>query len=148
MWDTALKFFILVLRITSPDHLGVLKKLRRLPQRERHNKKELCVRLSVLQLFHVGHFVQNKNFCLFSTIGFHVKTENKRFTAASVALSSEHEKFHVVIWQTTSKKLHQKACSTIIFPYSNNRIIDLWRCCCLCRPRHFLDSQLIELPNI
>ena len=36
------------------------KKLRRLLQRERHIKIELCVRLSVMRLFQVGHVVQTK----------------------------------------------------------------------------------------
>ena len=38
------------------------------------------------------------------------------------------------------KKMHEKACrtcSTIVFPYSTNQIVDLWCCRCLCR-RHFL----------
>ena len=35
------------------------------------------------------------------------------------------------------KKMHRKACSTIIFPHSTNQIIDLWRCRCR---RHFLNS--------
>ena len=34
------------------------KKLRRLLQRKHHIKIELCVRLSILQLFHVDHVVQ------------------------------------------------------------------------------------------
>ena len=35
------------------------KKLRRLLHGKRHFKIKLCVRLSVLRLFHVGHLVQN-----------------------------------------------------------------------------------------
>ena len=35
-------------------------KLRRLLQRKRHIETELCVKLSVLRLFHVGHVVQSK----------------------------------------------------------------------------------------
>ena len=41
------------------------------------------------------------------------------------------------------KKLHQKACRTcsmIIFLYSTNHIIDLWRCRCHCH-RLFLNSS-------
>ena len=34
------------------------KNLRRLLQRKHHIKIELCVRLSILQLFHVDHVVQ------------------------------------------------------------------------------------------
>ena len=40
------------------------KKQRRLLQRKRHNKIELCVRLSVLRLFQVGHVVKNKRSAL------------------------------------------------------------------------------------
>ena len=42
------------------------------------------------------------------------------------------------------KKLHQKACRTVIFPRSINQIIDLWRCRRQCR-RHFLNSLLTYL---
>ena len=45
-----------------------LKKLRRVVQRKRHIKIELCVRLSVLRLFHVCHVVQNRQ-CLLSLAG-------------------------------------------------------------------------------
>ena len=40
------------------------KKLRRLLQLKRHIKVELCVRLSVLRLFLVGHVVQNRQSAL------------------------------------------------------------------------------------
>ena len=40
------------------------KKPRRLLQRKRHIKIELCVRLSVLRLFQVDHVVQNKRSAL------------------------------------------------------------------------------------
>ena len=40
------------------------KKLRRQLQRKRHNKIELCVKLSLLRLFHVDHFVQNRRTAL------------------------------------------------------------------------------------
>ena len=48
--------------------------------RKLYIKTELCVRLSVLRLFQVGHVV---HFCLLDRNGFHVKAENKRFTKAS-----------------------------------------------------------------
>ena len=49
----------------------------------------------VLRLFQVGHLVQNRQGALrlMGTTGFHAaKTKNERFTAAAVALSSEHQK--------------------------------------------------------
>lgn len=77
------------------------------------------------------------DFRLLSTNGFHMKANNDRLTAA--ACRRQNLKFHVVVWQTTSKKMCEKACSTcsmIIFPRSTNQIIDL--CRCRCRP-HFLN---------
>ena len=61
------------------------KKLRRLLQRERHIKLELCVRLSILRLFHVDHVVQNRRTALSLAWyeWFHVKAKSERFTAAS-----------------------------------------------------------------
>ena len=50
-----------------------LKKLRRQLQGKRLIKTELCVKLSLLRLFHVDHVVQN---------GFRVKAKKERFTAA------------------------------------------------------------------
>ena len=40
------------------------KKLRRQLQRKRHIKIELCVKFSLLRLFHVGHVVQNRRSAL------------------------------------------------------------------------------------
>ena len=40
------------------------KKLRRQLQRKRHIKIELCVKLSLLRLFHVDHVVQNTRIAL------------------------------------------------------------------------------------
>jgi len=58
----------------------------RLVRRKRHIETELSVRLSVLQLLHVGHIVQNRRralsgACLARTI-FMKKPENETFTAA------------------------------------------------------------------
>mgnify|MGYP007094271561 CR=1 FL=1 len=63
-------------------------------------------------------------------------------------LSSEPQKlkFHAVIWRTTSKNLHERACrtcSTILFPHSTNQINDLWRCRRCCR-RRFVNSPFIQ----
>ena len=45
------------------------------------------------------------HFRLLGTIGFHVKAKKKRFTVAS---SRCRQKFHVVVWQTTSKHCTKK----------------------------------------
>ena len=44
-------------------------------------KKEFCVRLSVLRLFHVGHVVKNKRGAL--SLAWHEQAENERRTAGS-----------------------------------------------------------------
>ena len=130
-------YFCIFLKPFSLIQQGV-KKLRRLPQRKRHiTKIELCVSLSVLRLFRVGHVAQNRRSAL--SLAWHkwfsCKGKERKIYCCGLALSSEPHirKFHVVVWQTTSIKLHQKAyrtCSTIIFPHSTNQIIDLWRCRC------------------
>ena len=52
---------------------------------KRHNKIELCVKLSLLRLFHVDHVVQKRRTALSLawSNGFHVKTKSERFTVAS-----------------------------------------------------------------
>ena len=82
-------------------------------------------------------------FCLLSTNGFHVSTENERSTSADSPCrrSLKYANF-TSSFGRLRQKLHQKACrkcSTIIFPYSTNQIMDLWRCGCRCRS-HFLNS--------
>ena len=75
------------------------KKLRRQLQRKRHNKIELCVKLSLLRLFHVDHIVQTEvgelHFRLLGTNGFHVKAKSERLTAASSRCRQnlKHENF-------------------------------------------------------
>ena len=61
------------------------KKLRRQLQRKRDLKIELCVKLSLLRLFHVGHLVQNRRSALLLAWyeWFSWKAKNERFTAAS-----------------------------------------------------------------
>ena len=54
------------------------KKLQRLLEQKCHIKIELWLRLSVLQLFYVGHVAQlvgKVNFCLLRTNGFHIKVK-------------------------------------------------------------------------
>ena len=62
-----------------------IKKLRRPLQRKRHIKIELCIRLSVLWLFHVGHVAQNRRSALSLAWYecFQAKAKNEKFTAAS-----------------------------------------------------------------
>jgi len=61
---------------------------------------------------------------LLGTNDFPVKAENEKLSAAGLRC----RKFRLADYVKT---LHEKArhtCSTIIFPRSTNRIIDLWRC--------------------
>ena len=52
--------FIVVLFITSPySRISEFKKVRRLLQRKFHFQIELCDRLGVLRLFHIGHVERN-----------------------------------------------------------------------------------------
>ena len=57
------------------------KKLRRQVQGKRHNKIELCAKLSLLRLFHVDHVVQNRRSAL--SLAWHEWFHNERFTTAS-----------------------------------------------------------------
>ena len=87
------------------------KKLRRLLQRKRHIKIELCARLRVLRLYHVAHLykISEVYFRLLGKNGFHLNEENERFIAAVARCRQNHKsKFHVVIWQTTSKNYIKK----------------------------------------
>ena len=49
---------------TTSHLIREFKKLRRQLQRKRHIKIELCVKLSLLRLFHVDHVVQNTRIAL------------------------------------------------------------------------------------
>ena len=88
------------------------KKLRRQLQRKRHIKIELCVKLSLLRLFHVGQVVQNRRSAL--SLAWHewfiCKGKEWKIYCCELALSSEPQiwKFHVVICQTTSKHCTKK----------------------------------------
>ena len=84
-----------------------LKKLRRQLPRKRHIKIELCVKLSLLRLFHVHHVVQIRRSAL--SLAWHewfsCKGKEWKIYCCELALSSKPQiwKFHVVVWQTTSK---------------------------------------------
>ena len=88
------------------------RKLRRQLQGKRHIKIELCVKLSLLRLFHVDHVVQNRRSAL-SLAGhrwFSSKGKEWKIYSCELALSSEPQiwKFHVVVWQTASKQCTKK----------------------------------------
>ena len=88
------------------------KKLRRQLLRKRHIKIELCVKLSHSRLFHVGHVVQNGRSAL--SLAWHewfsCKSKEWKIYCCELTLSSEPQiwKFHVVVWQTTSKHCTKK----------------------------------------
>ena len=120
-------------------------KLRRQLRRKRHIKIELCVKLSPLRLFHVGHVVPNSRSAL--SLAWHewfsYKGEEWKINCCELVLSSEPQ-----IWTLEDyvKTLHQEACrtcSTIIFLHSTNGIIDLWRCRWCCR-RQILNSRILS----
>ena len=83
------------------------KNLRRQLQRKRHIKIELCLKLSLLRLFHVDRVVRNRRSALSLAWyeWFSCKDKEWKIFCYELALSSEPQmwKFHVVVWQTTSK---------------------------------------------
>ena len=87
--------------------LKLPKELRRLLQRKRHIKMELCVGLCGLGLCYVGNVLQNRRGTL--SLAWHewfsCKGKERKIYCCELPLSSEPQKlkFHVVIWQTTSK---------------------------------------------
>ena len=84
-----------------------------------HIKIKLCVRLSALRWFYVGHVykIGEVSFHLIGRNGFHVRGKNCPQAACRTS-------------------------STILFPHSTNQIIDLWRCRRCCR-RRFVQNSLI-----
>ena len=113
--------FIFKCRFRCPCRRGCLrslirsrefKKLRRQLQQKSHIKFELCVRLSLLRLFHVGRVVQNRRSAL--SLAWHewfsCKGKDWKIYCCELALSSELQiwKFHVVFCQTTSKHCIKK----------------------------------------
>ena len=89
-----------------------IRKLRRELQRKRHIKIELCVKLSLLRLFHVDHVVQNRR----SAVSlawyewFSFKGKEWKIYCCEFVLSSEPQiwKFHVVVSQTTPNHCTKK----------------------------------------
>ena len=109
------------------------------------------IRLRVLRLFHqVGHVVQNRqsvhSHVWHESLWFSCKGKEWKIYCSGLALSSESQmwNFHVVVWQSASKMLHQEACRTcskIVYRHSTNQIIDWWRWHCRCL-RPYLNSQI------
>ena len=89
-----------------------LKKLRRQLQGKRLNKIELCLKLSLLRLFHVDHVVQNRRSALSLAWyeWFSCKGKEEKIYCCELPLSSKPQigKFPVVVWQTTSKHCTKK----------------------------------------
>ena len=89
-----------------------LKKLRRQLQGKRLIKTELCVKLSLLRLFHVDHVVQNRRSALSLACHewFSCKGKEGKIYCCELPLSSKPQicKFHVDVWQTTSKHCTKK----------------------------------------
>ena len=80
-------------------------------------KIELCIRLNVLRLLHVGRVARNSRGVLLLAWQkwFSCKGREWNIHCCGLALSWEPQiwQFHVVIWQLDCvKKLHQKACRT------------------------------------
>ena len=130
----------LVLSLSLPSSLlkFPFKKLRRQLQGKRHIKIELCGKLSLLRLFHVDYVVQNRRGAL--SLAWHecfsYKGKEWKIYCCELPLSSEPQiwKFHVVIWQTTSKHCTKKRAARAARLFSvlrsTNQIFDLWRCRC------------------
>jgi len=89
-----------------------LKKLRRQLQGKRLIKIELCVKSSLLRLFHVDHVAQNRRSALSRAWHewFSCKGKEGKIYCCELPLSSEPQilKFAVVVWQTTSKHCTKK----------------------------------------
>ena len=96
------------------------KKLRRQLQRKRHIKIELCViKLSLLRLFRVDHIVQNRRTAL--SLAWHewFSWQGKEWKIYCCKLTLLWEpqmwKFHVVVWQTTSKHCTKRRAARLFF---------------------------------
>ena len=87
--------------------------------------------------------IRELHFRFLGTNDFYVKAKNERFTAAS---SRCRQNLKYENYTSSIGRLRQniaskacRTCSTIIFLYSANQIIDLWRCRWQCR-RQILNS--------
>ena len=97
-----------ILKLSKIVWPSPFNKLRRLLQRKRHINIERSVRLSALRLFNDGGVVQSwRTAPSFAWHEFSCKGKGKEWKTYScgLVLSPEPQiwKFHVVVWQTTSK---------------------------------------------
>ena len=98
--------------LLSSRDIREFKKLRGQLRGKRHIKIELCVKLSLLWLFHVDHVAQNRRSAL--PLAWHewfsCKGKEWKIYCCEVPLSSEPQlwKFLFVAWQTTSKHCTKK----------------------------------------
>lgn len=105
----------------------------------RHIKAELCVGLSSLGLFHVGHVLQSK--WSVSSLAWHELFSKRmiQLLLSCLDVTTPNKKISRRYLADYVRTLHRKAfhtCATIIFPNSTNQISDLWRWRCNWR-RHF-----------
>ena len=113
------RFMRQLLKLSSKCEDHIFIRLLQL-QRKRHIKIELCIEVfcdySILvalsKLFHIGRVVQNRRSAL-SLVWhewFSCKGEVWKIYCCELAWSSEPQiwKFHVVVWQTTSKHCIKK----------------------------------------
>ena len=125
------------------------KKLRRLPRQNRRNQIQLCVKISVLRLFHVGYVVQNRWSALSLARHEWFSCREQEWlkdllVRARVVVRTSNTKISLRHFADYVKNLQQKACrtcSTIIFLHSTNKIIDFW-CCRYSYRHHFLNSLI------
>ena len=126
------------------------KKLRRLLQRKRHMKMGLCVRLSVLRLFQVGHVIQNRRSALSLSRHEWFFMQKQRVKDLLLVV-------HVVV-RTPKMKISRRYFADYVrqqiapksvphvqhdyFTSFNQSNSWLWRCLCRCR-RHFLNFLIL-----
>ena len=109
--------------------LREFRKLRRQLQRKRNIKIELCVKLSLLRLFHVEYLAQNRRSVLWLAWYQWFSRKDKEWR---LALSSEPQiwQFHVVVCQTASKHCTKRravraALLIFLFNQSNHLFVAL-----------------------
>ena len=90
---------------------------------------ELCIRMSVLGLFHV---VQNRQSTVFACLARMVFMQRQimknLLLQAHVVVRTSKMKISCCRLADFVKNFHQKAYTTIIFPRPTNQSIDLWGC--------------------
>ena len=131
-------------RDTVPEGHWEFKKLRRLLQRKRQIKIELCVRLSILRLFHVDHVVQNRRTTLslawYEWLSCKGRVKDLLLRARVVKYENFTSSFGRLRQHTAPKSVQHDYFSS--FNQPNHW---LWRSCWRCR-RQILNSQ--RLPTV